>query len=65
MNAKLYEPRITQLEKMKIRLRLRHPKSAPSTGVTVNGKPWTTYNKAKEHIILKGLTGTVSVTAQY
>jgi hypothetical protein len=31
----------------------------------VNGKPWTEYNKDKETITLKGLTGTVAVTAQY
>jgi hypothetical protein len=30
-----------------------------------NGKPWTEYNKDKETIILKGLTGTVAVTAKY
>ena len=46
-------------------LRFRHPKSAPIKAVTVNGKPWTGYNKDKETITLKGLTGTVAVTAQY
>jgi hypothetical protein len=46
-------------------LRFRHPKSAPIKGVTVNGKPWTEFNKDKETITLKGLTGTVTVTAQY
>jgi hypothetical protein len=46
-------------------LRFRHPKSAPIKGVTVNGKPWTESNKHKETITLKGLTGTVTVTAQY
>jgi hypothetical protein len=46
-------------------LRFRHPKSAPIQGVTVNGKPWTSYDKDKETITLKGLTGTVAVTAQY
>jgi hypothetical protein len=54
-------------------LRFRHPKTAPIKGVTVNGpsagsgdaKPWTEFNKDKETIILKGLTGTVTVTAQY
>ncbi len=29
------------------------------------GKPWTEFNKDKETITLKGLTGTVAVTAQY
>jgi hypothetical protein len=46
-------------------LRFRHPKSTPIKGVTVNGKPWTEFNKDKETITLKGLTGTVAVTAQY
>jgi hypothetical protein len=54
-------------------LRFRHPKSAPIKSVTVNGpsagsgqgKPWTEYNKDKETITLKGLTGLVAVTAQY
>ena len=30
-----------------------------------SGKPWTEFNKDKETITLKGLTGTVAVTAQY
>jgi hypothetical protein len=34
-------------------------------GVTVNGKPWTEFNKDKATITLKGLTGQVAVTAQY
>jgi hypothetical protein len=46
-------------------LRFRHPKAAPIKTVTVNGKPWTEYNKDKETITLKGLTGNVAVTAQY
>jgi len=47
-------------------LRFRHPKSAPMKSVTVNGKPWTEFNADKETItILRGLTGTVTVTAQY
>jgi hypothetical protein len=46
-------------------LRFRHPKATPIKAVTVNGKPWTEYNKDKETITLKGLTGQVAVTAQY
>jgi hypothetical protein len=46
-------------------LRLRHPKTAPIKSVTVNGKPWTEFNKDKETIALKDLTGTVTVTVQY
>jgi hypothetical protein len=48
-----------------VALRFRHPKSALIKSVTVNGKPWTGFDKDKEAIILKGLTGTVSVSAQY
>ncbi len=46
-------------------LRLRHPKAAPLQSVTVSGKPWTDFNQDKETITLKGLAGTVAVTAQY
>jgi hypothetical protein len=46
-------------------LRFRHPKTASIKAVTVNGKPWTEFNKDKETITLKGLTGNVAVTAQY
>ena len=46
-------------------LRFRHPKSAPMKSVTVNGKPWTEFNPEKETITMKGLTGTVALTAQY
>jgi hypothetical protein len=46
-------------------LRLRHPKSAPIKSVTVNGKPWSEFNKDKETITLKGQAGTVAVAAQY
>lgn len=33
--------------------------------MTVDGKPWAEFDKAEEKIILKGLTGTVTGTAQY
>jgi hypothetical protein len=54
-------------------LRFRHPKAAPIKNVAVNGpltgsgqgKPWTEFNQDKETITLKGLSGTVAVTAQY
>ncbi len=46
-------------------LRLRHPKSAPMMSVTVNGKPWTEFNRDKETITLNGLTGQMTVTAKY
>ncbi len=37
----------------------------PSIATPEVGKPWTEFNKDKETITLKGLTGTVAVTAQY
>jgi len=46
-------------------LRLRHPKTAPIAGVTVNGKPWREFSKDTETIALKGLTGKISVVASY
>jgi len=46
-------------------LRFRHPTTAPIKSVTVNGKDWKDFNKDKETITLKDLTGTVAVTAQY
>ncbi len=46
-------------------LRFRHPKTAPIKAVTVNGQPWTSYDKDKETITLKNPTGQVAVTAQY
>jgi len=46
-------------------LRLRHPQSAPIRSVTVNGKVWRDFNKDKETIELKGLTGTVVVRVRY
>jgi hypothetical protein len=46
-------------------LRLRHPKAAPITSVTVNGKPWTAFDKDKETITLRAIAGTVVVTARY
>lgn len=46
-------------------LRFRHPKAAPLKSVTVNGKNWKDFNPEKETITLKGLTGTVTVTAKY
>jgi hypothetical protein len=46
-------------------LRFRHPTSAPIKAVTVDGKPWTEFDAAKETITLKGLSGTVAVQAKY
>jgi hypothetical protein len=49
----------------KIILRLRHPGSVPIKSVTVNGKPWSRFNKEKETIELKGFKGKVVVNANY
>jgi len=46
-------------------VRFRHPTTEPIKSVTVNGKDWKDFNKDKETITLKGLTGTIAVTAQY
>jgi hypothetical protein len=46
-------------------LRFRHPKAMSIKRVTVNGKPWSSFNSDRETISLKGLTGIVEVTAQY
>jgi hypothetical protein len=46
-------------------VRFRHPKSAPIKSVTVNGKGWTKFDAAKETIHLKGLSGRITVTANY
>lgn len=48
-----------------VRLRLRHPKSAPIKSVSVNGDTWRAFDPDMETVTLKGLTGTVSVTANY
>jgi hypothetical protein len=46
-------------------VRFRHPKAVPIKSVMVNGELWTGFNKAKELIELKGLTGNVLVVAHY
>ncbi len=46
-------------------LRLRHPTQALIKSVTVNGRPWTDFDAAKELIRLHDLQGTVQVEAVY
>lgn len=46
-------------------LRFRHPKSASIKSAEVNGKPWTDFDKEKETICLKGLSGQIIVKANY
>jgi len=46
-------------------LRLRHPQATPMKSVTVNGRPWTRFDAAKETIRLTGLKGEAVVVAAY
>jgi hypothetical protein len=46
-------------------LRLRHPQAKPMKQVTVDGKPWTDFDAAKETISLHDLQGKVQVEANY
>lgn len=46
-------------------LRLRSPGSAPIRSVTVNGKPWASFNAKAETIALTGCKGMVEVVARY
>ena len=46
-------------------LRLRHPQGSPLRGVEVNGERWNHFDKDKETIQLKGLTGRVRLQAKY
>lgn len=46
-------------------LRFRHPKVLPIKSVEVNGKSWTDFDREKETICLKGLSGPVTVQANY
>ena len=46
-------------------LRLRHPQALPVQSVTVNGRPWMDFDRAKELVRLHDLRGTVLVEAAY
>lgn len=46
-------------------LRLRHPKAGPIKAVQVDGRDWPHFDKAKETIDLKDLSGKVRVTVSY
>ena len=48
-----------------LRLRFRHPKAAPLTSGTVNGKEWKRFSPDKEVIELEGLTGKAVFVASY
>jgi hypothetical protein len=46
-------------------LRLRHPQARPMKSVSVNGKPWSDFDPAKELIRLRSVSGSVQVEAEY
>jgi hypothetical protein len=46
-------------------LRLRHPKAAAITSVTVNGREWKDFDPAQEVVRLHGVTGTVTIVVSY
>ena len=46
-------------------LRFRHPRSLLIKSVTLNGEPWKDFDPDKEAIVLRGLAGKVTVTADY
>jgi hypothetical protein len=46
-------------------VRFRHPKAMPIKSVTVDGKPWTDFDPAKEIIRLRDVRGSVNVQAIY
>jgi len=45
-------------------LRVRHPRSAPMRGVTVDGKEWKDFDAAGEAVRLRGI-GTLAVAIRY
>ncbi len=48
-----------------VMLRVRHPRAAPIRAVTVDGKPWTDFDRDKEAVRLRGLAGTANVVVSY
>jgi len=48
-----------------VKVRFRHPRATPIQSVTVNGQTWTDFDRDKEVIELKGLTGKIVVVASY
>ena len=42
-----------------------HPKTAPIKSATVNGRPWTDFDAAKETLWLRGAKGTIKVEVIY
>ncbi len=48
-----------------VRVRFRHPTGATIESVTVDGRPWTHFDRGAEVVNLHGLTGTVSLEVRY
>ena len=48
-----------------VRLRLRHPASAPIKSVTVNGKQWNDFDPGKEIVKLHGMKDTAIIDVSY
>jgi hypothetical protein len=63
INASVVLP--TRSTPKEILLRFRHPEGKKIKSVTVNGRTWKAFEPAKETIDLRGLKGTVKVTAGY
>jgi hypothetical protein len=49
----------------RVLVRLRHPRGALMRAVTVNGRPWTRFDAAREFVELAGLSGRVDLAAEY
>ena len=49
----------------RVLLRLRHPQASPIKSATINGQPWTAFNRDQELVELKGVSGKVTVIASY
>jgi hypothetical protein len=46
-------------------VRLRRPGAPTIESVRVNGKPWRHFDRTRELVRLRGLSGTVTVEARY
>ena len=46
-------------------LRFRHPHAWPIKSVAVNGKPWTSFDRTRDLILLDGLTGKINIQAEF
>jgi hypothetical protein len=60
-----YQYRADRKPPGEVRLRLRHPKSAPIKSVTVNGKAWNDFDPGKEIVKLHGMKDTAIIDVNY